>query len=341
MFYMQAITVKEPGDLLIETVNKPELTETTDVLVKVKAAGICGSDMHIYHGSNPFTVYPRVIGHEVAGVVEEVGEDVHDLSIGDTVALEPISYCGGCYACRKGRQNVCEKLEVFGVHQDGGMREWMVAPVSKWHKLNKSISYEAAALVEPLTIGAQATSRGGVEAGDTVFIMGAGYTGLSCLILAKQKGAKVFISDFNQSRLDYAKEIGADVLINAGTADVHEIITKETNGELINVVIDAVGTAETFAQAVTLASVAGTVVALGFNEKPSPIASLFITKKELTIVESRLQANKFKDMVQLVNEGVLKPEEMISHRYKMTDVQEAFDTLEKEPDQIRKIVITF
>lgn len=338
---MQAITVKEPGDLLIETVIKPELTETTDVLVKVKAAGICGSDMHIYHGSNPFTVYPRVIGHEVAGVVEEVGEDVHDLTIGDTVALEPISYCGECYACRKGRQNVCEKLEVFGVHQDGGMREWMVAPESKWHKLNPTISYEAAALVEPLTIGAQATSRGGVEANDTVFIMGAGPTGLSCLILAKQKGAKVFISDFNQSRLDYAKEIGADVLINARTADVHEVITKGTNGELSNVVIDAVGTAETFAQAVTLASVAGTVVALGFNENPSPIASLFITKKELTIVGSRLQANKFKEMIQLVNEGVLKPEEMISHRYEMANVQEAFDKLEKEPDQIRKIVLTF
>ena len=338
---MQAITVQEPGKLVLETRNKPELNNTTDVLVKVKAAGICGSDMHIYHGSNPFTVYPRVIGHEVAGEVEAVGEEVTELKVGDTVALEPISFCGDCYACRKGRQNVCDKLEVYGVHQDGGMREWMVAPSKKWHKLHPSISFESAALIEPLTIGAQATTRGGVESGDTVLIMGAGPTGLSCLLMAKQKGAKVFISDFNQSRLDYAQSIGADFVLNAGEQEVEDVIKQETNGEMVNVVIDAVGTAETFAQAVTLASVAGSIVALGFNETPSPIASLMITKKELTIVGSRLQANKFQEIVEKVNQGELKPEEMISHRFHASEIHEAFELLEQQPNNVRKVVLTF
>lgn len=338
---MKAIQVKEPGKLEIVTIEKPQIQNEKEVLVKVKCVGICGSDMHIYHGSNPFTVYPRVIGHEVSGVVEAVGNEVSSLVPGDRVALEPIVSCGTCYACRKNQPNVCVELEVFGVHRDGGMSEWMKANESNWHKVTAQVSDEAAALVEPMTIGAQAAYRGEVAQGDTVFIMGAGPTGIACLLMAKEKGATVIISDFNQNRLDYASSIGADYTINPQHDSVEERIESITNGELANVVMDAVGTAQTFEQAVTLASVAGTVVTLGFNEQTSAIPSLLLTKKELKVVGSRLQTHQFKGVIEKVNAGVIKPDAIISHRYSFENIADAFTLLEQHPEDVRKIVLTF
>ncbi|MBB6448081.1 L-gulonate 5-dehydrogenase [Geomicrobium halophilum] len=338
---MQAIEVSKPGKLDIIMKDMPKVSRPDDVLVRVKAVGVCGSDMHIYHGSNPFTVYPRVIGHEVSGEVAAIGNQVSTLKPGDRVALEPISYCGECYACRQGRQNVCVNLEVYGVHRDGGMREFMVAPADNWHKVNENISFEAASLTEPMTIGAQATMRGNVQEGDTVLIMGAGPTGLSCLLMAKQLGATVLISDFNQYRLDYAKSIGADHLLNPGEEDLEKVIIEKTDEELANVVIDAVGTARTFEQAVTLASIAGKVVTLGFNEQPSSIPSLLLTKKELTVTGSRLQANQFGTVIKQVNIGKLDPAAMISHTFNFKQVKEAIQLLENPHQEARKVVLTF
>ncbi|MFD1449757.1 MULTISPECIES: zinc-binding alcohol dehydrogenase family protein [Oceanobacillus] len=338
---MKAIQVENPGELEIVEIEKPKLEGLQDVIVKVKNVGICGSDVHIYHGSNPFTVYPRIIGHEVSGIVEEVGEEVSSVRVGDLVALEPILYCGECYACRKGQPNVCKSLEVFGVHRDGGMSEWLKAEEKNWHKVSDCVSEEATSLIEPLTIGAQATYRGEVREGDTVFIIGAGPTGIACLLLAKEHGAKVIISDFNQTRLDYAASIGADVTIQPKEKDVAKEIERLTDGELANVVIDAVGLPQTFQQAVELASIAGTVVTLGFNEQPSAIPSLLLTKKELKVVGSRLQTHQFKGVIEKVEKGKLDPSQIISHRFPMEQVKDAFDLLENKPEEVRKIVLTF
>ncbi|MFD1064741.1 zinc-binding alcohol dehydrogenase family protein [Oceanobacillus locisalsi] len=338
---MKAIQVEKPGQLDIVEVDKPVLEDAHDVIVNVKNVGICGSDVHIYHGSNPFTVYPRIIGHEVSGIVEEIGEEVTSLRVGDLVALEPIVYCGECYACRKGQPNVCESLEVFGVHRDGGMSEWLKAGEKNWHKVSNQVSEEAAALIEPLTIGAQATFRGEVKEGETVFIIGAGPTGIACLLLAKERGAKVFISDFNQTRLDYAAFIGADVTIQPKEVEVADEIARLTDGELANVVIDAVGLPQTFQQAVESASIAGTVVTLGFNENPSSIPSLLLTKKELKVVGSRLQTHQFKGVIEKVENGNLDPSQIVSHRYPMEQIKDAFELLENNPEAVRKIVLTF
>ncbi|MFS0749379.1 zinc-binding alcohol dehydrogenase family protein [Oceanobacillus sp. 1P07AA] len=338
---MKAIRVEKPGKLEIVEMNKPTIKNDYDVIVKVKRVGICGSDVHIYHGTNPFTKYPRVIGHEVSGMVEEVGYKVNSIKKGDLVALEPILYCGKCYACRKGQPNVCQSLEVFGVHRDGGMSEWLKAEEKNWHKVSSHVSEEAAALIEPLTIGAQATYRGEVSEGDNVFIIGAGPTGIACLLLAKERGASVFIADFNQTRLDYADSIGADVTIQPKKVDVSAEIDRLTGGELANVVIDAVGLPETFQQAVELASIAGTVVTLGFNEEPSSIPSLLLTKKELKVVGSRLQSNQFRNVIDKVNARKLDPSKIISHQYPMEQIKDAFDLLENHPEEVRKIVLTF
>ncbi|MGF9859714.1 zinc-binding alcohol dehydrogenase family protein [Priestia endophytica] len=337
---MKAIQVKGAHSLVEVEVEKAELKSPTDVLVKVKRVGICGTDMHIYHGTNPLATLPRVVGHEVAGEVVAVGKEVDKLKKGDHVVIEPISYCGSCYACRKGRPNVCSNLSVFGVHEDGGLREYIVLSEKQLHLVSKSLSWDDIVLAEPYTIGAQATWRGNVEKGDSVLIQGAGPIGICILKLAKMKGASVMMTDLNEERLQFAKESGADGVVHAGREDVRTRVKEWTNREGVNIVIDAVCLPSTFELSVDVVSQAGNIVVLGFDERPSSIPQLPITKKEVTITGSRLQTNQFSTIVQYLNEGKLSHNGLITHKFPFSRVQEAFDFIENHPEQVRKAVIT-
>ncbi|TCP21286.1 L-gulonate 5-dehydrogenase [Scopulibacillus darangshiensis] len=338
---MKAVQVRKAHELVIQEVEKPAIKNPTDVLVKVKRVGICGSDMHIYHGTNPLATLPRVVGHEVAGEVVEVGPDVTSVQAGDHVVVEPIRYCGSCYACRKGRPNVCESLSVFGVHEDGGMREWFVLPEKQIHVVDANLPWEEIVLAEPYTIGAQATWRGQVEKGDTVLIQGAGPIGICILKMAKLLGGTVMVTDLSDERLAFAKENGADLTVNAGREDIQKTVSEWTHEEGVNVVIDAVCIPQTFELSLDVVSPAGTCVVLGFDERPASISELPITKKEVTIVGSRLQTNQFPKVVKLLNEGKLTHNGLVTHKFPLEKVQDAFDFIEKNPDKVRKALIEF
>lgn len=338
---MKAVQIPKAMEMLILDVEKPVIEKPEEVLVKVKRVGICGSDMHIYHGTNPLATYPRIAGHEVAGEVVEIGEAVTTVKVGDHVVIEPIRYCGECYACRKGRPNVCEHLSVFGVHEDGGMREYVVLPEKQLHAVNPSLDWDEIVLAEPYSIGAQAVWRGSVSEGETVLIQGCGPIGICILKMAKLRGAKVFMTDIKDERLAFAKKNGADDVIHAINESIVERVMELTDGEGPNVVIDAVCLPSTFQLSVDIVSPAGTVVVLGFDERPSEISQLPITKKEVTIVGSRLQTNQFGKVVSLLNEGKLKGSGLITHKFPLEKVQEAFSFVEQNPDQVRKAVIVF
>ena len=169
---MKAVQIVKPNDLRIIDMDKPTIDAKNNVLVKIKAAGICGSDVGIYHGTNAAATYPRVIGHEIVGVVEEVGGNAKKIKVGDRVIVDQVTACGTCYACRKGRPNVCEHLQVRGVHIDGGYREYMAVPESDVYVLPDSLSYQDAVMIEPTTIAVQACSRAQLEFQDTVMIIG-------------------------------------------------------------------------------------------------------------------------------------------------------------------------
>lgn len=338
---MKAVQIPSAMEMEVIDIEKPVIRNPDEVLVKVKRVGICGSDMHIYHGTNPLATYPRIVGHEVAGEVVEVGSNVSGMKAGDHVVVEPIRYCGECYACRKGRPNVCQSLSVFGVHEDGGLREFFVLPEKQLHVVNSSLEWDEIVLAEPYTIGAQAVWRGAVGEGDTVFIQGSGPIGICILKMAKLQGARVIISDLKQERLAFAKENGADEIINASEESVEDRVLELTDGEGPNVVIDAVCLPSTFELGVNLVSPAGTVVVLGFDERPSSIPQLPLTKKEVTIVGSRLQTNQFEKVVSLLNVEKLQSNGFITHHFPISEVQEAFRYVEKNPDQVRKAVIVF
>lgn len=338
---MKAVQVRKANELVIQEIEKPGISSPRDVLFKVKRVGICGSDMHIYHGTNPLATLPRIVGHEVAGEVVEIGQEVSDIKVGDHVVIEPIRYCGDCYACRKGRQNVCEKLSVFGVHEDGGMREWCVLPEKQLHVVDADLAWEEIVLAEPYTIGAQAVWRGEVEKGDTVLIQGAGPVGICILKMAKLQGASIMITDLSEERLAFAKENGADVTVLAGSENVRQHVEEWTNGEGANVVIDAVCLPMTFELSFDVVSTAGRIVVLGFDERTAAISQLPITKKEVSVKGSRLQTNQFPKVVSLLNEGKLRHEGLVTHTFSLDDVQEAFNFVESHPEQVRKAIIVF
>src|SRR3954464_9065498 len=205
---MLAISVEKPHSLAVVEASSPA-PEQGEVRIRVRRAGICGSDVHILHGSNPFARYPRIVGHEFAGEIESVGPDVSALAVGDRVVVDPVLSCGHCYPCRIGRPNVCANLEVLGVHRDGGFRDLIVVPARNVVKVSPSLPIEIAALAEPFSIAANVLSRTGCGPEDTVLIYGAGTVGLTVLQVAKLKGARCIVADIDTARLERAPALGA------------------------------------------------------------------------------------------------------------------------------------
>src|SRR5690625_1638525 len=221
------------------------------------------------------------------------------------------------------------------------MREFVVLPEHQLHAVDASLEWDEIVLAEPYTIGAQAVWRGGVEEGDTVLIQGCGPIGICTLKMAKLQGAYVIMTDLSDERLAFAKENGADKVIHASDESVERKVMEYTNNEGVNVVIDAVCLPSTFELGPKVASPAGTVVCLGFDEKPSQISQLPITKKELTIVGSRLQTNQFEKIINLLNGRQIQSNGLITHKFSFREIEQALKYIEQNPDRVRKVLITF
>ena len=338
---MKALCVQSPHNMVIEERPMPTIQLPTDVLIKVKAGGICGSDVHIYHGTSSVATYPRVIGHEIVGEIIETGNEVSGFSIGDRVIMDPVISCGTCYQCRIGRRNVCGKLQVRSVHVDGGYQEYIVVPQQSIYHIPDNLSWEEAVMIEPFTIAEQVCSRAELVKEDIVFIMGAGPVGLSILKRVKLTGAACYISDIVETRLDFARQYGADVVINAKEVDVKEEIMRLTQGNGAMVVIDAVCSTKSFEQTLTYVCSAGRVITLGFSKDSSAINQLSITAREIDVRGSRLHNNKFPTVIEYFRSGKLAVKDMITHRYQFTEIHEALKLIEDPAIEKGKVVLFF
>ena len=338
---MKALCVQSPNHIVIEERPMPVIQSPTDVMIKVKAGGICGSDVHIYHGTSSVATYPRVIGHEIVGEIIETGKEVNGFSIGDRVIMDPVISCGTCYQCRIGRRNVCGKLQVRSVHVDGGYQEYIVVPQESIYHIPANLSWEEAVMIEPFTIAEQVCSRAELVKEDIVFIMGAGPVGLSILKRVKLSGATCFISDIVEARLDFAKQYSADQSINAKNVDVREEIMRLTNGNGATVVIDAVCSTRSFEQTLTYVCSAGRVITLGFGKEPSAINQLSITAREIDVRGSRLHNNKFPVVIDYFASGKLAVKDMITHRYPFTEIHYALRLIEDPTIEKGKVVLLF
>ena len=339
---MKAVKIVKPNDLQIIDMEKPVLDEKNNVLVKIRAAGICGSDVGIYHGKNAAATYPRVIGHEMVGDVVEVGENATKFKVGDRVIIDQVTACGHCYACRKGRPTVCANLKVRGVHIDGGYREFMAVPESDCYRLPDSLSYEDAVMIEPTTIAVQACSRAQIEFEDNVLIIGAGALGNSILRIARlYHPQNIIVADIEDGKLEEALKRGATYVVNSRTEDLVERVHEITDGYGPTVVIDAACFKGSFLTACRCAGNAGRVITMGFSVDPDDINQFVITSKELDVRGSRLQNRRFQTVIDLVEKGQVDLKGSISHRFYFQDAQKAFDFNDTHDPSIRKIVLTF
>lgn len=338
---MKVLRVKTPGNIQVETDSNPMIEMADDVIIQVKAAGICGSDISIYQGTSPVAVYPRVIGHEFAGKVLSVGSQVSHVSPGDHVVVNPVCSCGVCRVCKKGRGNVCASLKVLGVHLDGGFREYVKVPAANVFTIRHDIPWEQAAIVEPYTVAAQAAARGGIAAGDTVLICGSGQIALTILQVCNIIGARCITTDLVEDRLTRAKKFGAWQTINSGREDVIARVKELTDGIGVDVAIDAACVGKTLEQAALAVRPAGVVVTMGFHDTVAPVTEFTITGKELDIRGSRLNNNRFPQVIRWFEDGTLDSSRIITDTFHFTEIETAFQKLKEDPEHTMKVILTF
>ncbi len=337
---MKAFVIRGKEDCFFIDTEKPGIQGPKDVLVQVKAVGICGTDLHIYEGDHAMCIgVDRIPGHEFSGEVVEVGAEVTNFQVGDRVVHEPISYCGTCYACRKGQGNVCRHLEVTGCNMNGGFQEFYCAPERQWHKIPEGVTWAQAALAEPYTIAHQVCSQAKLEEGDTVLIQGAGPVGLMCCDVASKMGATVVISELSETRLELARAAGAHHTVNPKETDLPAFIEKLTDGEGINVILDCAGIAALMKSNMDMLSPAGRFV----NVAPckAEVDGLTMMVKQLTYVGSRLQMNKFVPVLEQFHHYLPTINEMITHTFPFSKTDEAFAHADARGPGTGKVVVTF
>ena len=339
---MKAIQVIKPNQMELIEMPMPELDAHNNVLVRIRAAGICGSDVGIYHGTNAAATYPRVIGHEMVGEIVKVGDNVTTRKVGDRVIIDQVTACGTCYACRKGRPNVCGSLKVRGVHIDGGYREYMAVPEGETYILPDFLSYQDAIMIEPTTIAVQACSRAQLAEDDDVLIIGAGALGSSMLRMVKlMHPHSIIVSDIDDAKLQEALSHGADAVINSRTEDFVARAKELTGGYGPTLVIDAACVKGSLLSACQACGNAGRVMTMGFSVAPDEINQFVITSKELDVRGSRLQNRKFGKVVELVADRKIDLSGAVSHTFPFTQAQEAFNFVDSRDPSIRKIALLF
>ncbi len=335
---MKRLVVEAPGSVAVTETPTPGCGPG-QALVRIRVIGICGSDLHVYHGRLPFFRYPGTPGHEMSGELVELRAERPDLKPGCKVAVNPTVGCGSCYPCRLGRPNCCVDVKCIGVHVDGGMCEYLAVPAEQVHRLPDDLDLHVAACIEPLSIGLQACRRGRVAEGETVAIIGAGTIGLCALQMAKALGARVAISDMVPMRLDLAHRSGAELVVNAADDDFEQRVDRWSGGEGANVVIEAVGLPETIRQSLELVSAAGRVVLLGVLDDDVPLPALTIMRKEMDFLGSRMNANLFPSVIDMLAAGRVDPAPLITHRFPLADARRAFELASERPDQVVKALV--
>jgi len=335
----QAVMV-EPGKIVFRQVEKPTLKDD-EVLMQTKRIGICGSDIHVFHGMHPYTSYPVVQGHEVSGVAVAVGRNVKGIAVGDKITFTPQIVCGECYPCRNGMYHVCEKLKVMGFQAGGAAQEFFALPEWNVFKLPADMSLDHAAMIEPVSVGVHAVRRGGDVTGKKVLVLGAGTIGNLVAQVAKAFGGEaVMITDISDYKLEKAKACGIDFAINTANEDLNEAILRDFGPDRADLILECVGVQATATQAVECARKGTTVVIVGvFGEKP--VVNLgYVQDWELNLVGTAMyQKIDYEAAIELVASGKMHLDELFTHRFRFDDYLEAYQTIEQSNGEYMKVMI--
>ncbi|WP_041614383.1 zinc-binding alcohol dehydrogenase family protein [Paenibacillus sp. JDR-2] len=310
-----------------------------EAIVSIKRVGICGTDLHAYKGNQPFFTYPRILGHELSGLIEQIGDNEEGFKAGDQVSIIPYLHCGKCVACRQGKTNCCTSIQVLGVHADGGMREKISVPVT--HLLNADgLSLEQAAVVEPFSIGAHAVRRSGLAAGDTVLVIGAGPIGLGIMALARHAGANVIAMDVNNERLDFCQEWAkVDHIVNALDAPFVRLEAL-TGGDYPTIVFDATGNTHSMSAAVRYAAHGGTLVYVGLVKGYISFDDAEFHKRELTIMGSRNATKEdCQHVLEVIRAGGIDIDGYVTHLVPFDEMADHFESWLDPANKVIKAMI--
>lgn len=335
---MKALVLRKPGQADLETITDPAPTDT-NVLLRVRMVGFCGSDLNSFRGLNPLITYPRILGHEVsATVVEDLGRQA-GLPAGTNVAVSPYTSCGECPSCRRGRRNACQFNQTLGVQRDGALTEFIVMPREKLYPAN--LTLKELCLVEPLTVGFHAAARGRVTPEDTVAIWGCGGVGLGVVAAASSRSARTICIDVDDEKLELARRAGAQLTINSRREPLHVRLLEMTEGRGPDVAIEAIGTAATFRAAVEEVAFTGRVVYIGYAKEPVSYETRLFVQKELDIVGSRnAQPADFDAVIKLLEAQTFPVDQAVSLVVPLEQAADALRSWSENPSRFRKIMVS-
>jgi len=342
---VKAIVYEGLGKLVVRDVPPPRV-ELKDVLIRVRAAGICGSDLEMARGNRPDVIPPRIPGHEVAGEVAEVGSQVTRFQVGDRVVVEPILSCGECRNCRIGRYNVCKELRFVGVHVDGAFAEFLAMPERQVYRIPEHFSYEEAAALEPTAVGVHVIKRAQVAPGDCVVILGAGPIALQIAQVARRRGAGyILMTDILDYRLDLAKKLIADYVVNSGREDPIPLVNQITDGEGADIVIEVAGSSKTIMQTMDLVRVGGRILIAGLSVErfvtEPPTFWIRQLLKEVTVETSRSYgAGDWPAAIRLASRGDINCKALVTHKFPLEDVARAYEVADKKLENSVKVLFT-
>lgn len=335
---MKQAVLLSPGQIVFREVEMPEVGEY-QVRIKIKAVGICGSDIHIYKGEHPLVTYPVVQGHEFSGIVEKVGAKVTKVAPGDLVTVQPEVGCGQCPKCREGLIEQCENLKFLGASLDGAASEYFVTEEAYLVKLAPFVSAEEASMIEPLAVAVHAVERSQEVCGQTVFVSGAGTIGMLVGAVALLKGAeKVIIADFIEERLKIARKMGMTT-VNPQRQDVKEVIEKYSHRKL-RTFYECVGNEKSLDTCIENVERGGEIIVLGVFAKPAAVKMLQVQDKEIHMIGSLMYTwENFLEAAQLVEDKKIDLMSICRKTFPFEEWSEAYQYIEEHPEDSVKIII--
>ena len=334
---MQSLVCITPGTFEYKAIEKPAVKEGYSIL-EIRRIGICGTDLHAFEGTQPYFQYPRVLGHELAALIEQT--NAKGFAKGEPVTVIPYFNCGHCIACRNSKPNCCVSMQVCGVHVDGGMTNYLSVPDYSLVK-GEGLSFEQLALIEPLAIGAHAVQRANVKEDEFVLVIGAGPIGLGTMEFSRIARGKVIVLDINEQRLNFCKEnLKIEHTINSKTENVIDRLKEITNGDMPTVVMDATGNLNAINNSFQYMAHGACYVLIGLQKEHISFSHPEFHKREATLMSSRNATRKdFEHVMSSLKNGSVNPAIYITHQLKFEDVKEEFPRLLDPTNHVIKAII--
>ena len=329
-----------PGVIEFHEVEKPSAGKG-QILLKVMKIGICGSDIHVYHGKHPFTPYPVTQGHEVSCMVEELGEGVEGFHIGQKVTVEPQVYCGECYPCRHGKYNLCEHLKVMGFQTTGLASHYFAVDASKVTPLPDEMTFDQGAMIEPAAVTVHAARRAGDLTGKKVAVLGAGPIGILVAQSVKAFGAEaVMITDVSDYRLKVAKKCGADFTYNTRNVDFGDAMVEAFGPDKADVIYDCAGNDITMGQAIKYARKGSLIILVAVYAGMATVDLAVLNDHELTLDTTMMYRHEdYVDAIRFVQEGKIVLEPLMSKWFNFRDYDAAYKYIDANRETTMKVQI--